>query len=87
MIQFITNLFAPLLQIITDVQGFLSHLSTITASGINISNYFSWLGVLDAAWQGDINALLGGFSFLAVLTVARSVYRFYLALKQGVKWW
>jgi len=87
MITFIDNLFAPVLQLLQDVINFLQQASTVAAAGINISDYFSWLGVLDPAWQGDANALLSGLALLAILFIARAVYRLYLALKQGIKWW
>lgn len=87
MITFINNIFGPVLQLLQDVLNFLAHASTISGAGINISDYFSWVGVLDPAWQGIVNALLGGFSFLAIIYIARAAYRFYLSLKDGIKWW
>ncbi|SDW82221.1 hypothetical protein SAMN04489725_11615 [Alicyclobacillus hesperidum] len=87
MITFINNLFNPVLQLLNDVLHFLSHMANVTGAGINISDYISWIGVLDPAWQGDIDALLSGLSFIVILFLARSIYRFYLSLKNGIEWW
>jgi len=87
LITFINNLFGPVLQMLQNVIDFLANLSNVSAAGINISDYFSWLGVLDGAWQGVVNAILSGFGFLSILFVSRAIYRFYLSVKDGIKWW
>lgn len=87
MLSFIRNLFQGPIQILQDAIGFLNHLASVAASGINISDYLSWVGLLDPAWQGVIDSLLGCFGFIATLFIVRSIYRFYLSLKEGIQWW
>lgn len=67
--------------------AYLSHLSSVAAAGINLSAYFSWMGVLDPAWQGVMDSFLGSVALIAILFVVRATYRGYLSVKNGVKWW
>ncbi len=87
MIGLITTIFQGPEQLLRQAILYLSNLATVAASGINLSDYLSWLGVLDGAWQGTVDSLLASFSLVAILFVTRSAYRAYLSLKQGVKWW
>jgi len=67
--------------------SYMNNIATVSASGINLSAYFSWLGVLDPAWQGVMNSFLGSVTLIAMLFVVRAIYRAYLSVKNGVQWW
>ncbi|MCL6593854.1 MAG: hypothetical protein K6T31_07750 [Alicyclobacillus sp.] len=67
--------------------SFLQRLALTAAHGINVSDYLSWIGVLDPAFQSVINSLLASLALLGILYIVRAVYRAYLSLKSGIKWW
>ncbi len=87
MIGLINTIFQGPEQILRQASAYLSQLATVAASGINLSDYLSWVGVLDGAWQGVVDSLLASFTLVAILFVTRAAYRAYLSLKQGVQWW
>jgi len=87
LISFINSLFQLPDQLLNEAIQFLNHLALVSAAGINLSDYISWLGVLDSAWQGVIESLLGSVALIGILTIVRSVYGIYLSAKQGIKWW
>lgn len=87
MIGFIDSIFNGPIQLLHQAISFLANLANIAATGININNYFGWFGILDPAFQRVINSILASFSFIAILLIVRAVYRIYLAVKAGIKWW
>jgi hypothetical protein len=87
LITFLQTLFDPPEQLLRYAIAYLQHLSLVAGAGLTASDYLSWVGVLDPAWQGVINALLGSLTLLGVLFIVRAVYRVYLSLKQGIQWW
>lgn len=84
---FIDSLFNGPIQLLQQAISFLQGLANTAATGIRASDYLSWIGLLDPAFQRVVNSLLASLAFLAVLYIVRGVYRAYLALKSGIKWW
>jgi hypothetical protein len=87
LISFIDSLFNGPIQLLQSAINFLSRLANVAATGINVNNYFGWFGVLDPAFQRVINSILASLAFIAILFIVRAVYRIYLSLKAGIKWW
>lgn len=87
MIVFLQLLFRGPEQLLGSVVQWLNQASSVTAAGINLSNYVSWVGLLGPAWVKVINSLLASLTLIGVLFAARAVYRLYLSFKQGIKWW
>lgn len=66
---------------------YLSHVSLIAGSGINLNNYFSFFSYLPGSVQAVVNSLLAAIVFLAVIQMVKSIVRMYLTVKEAVKWW
>jgi hypothetical protein len=87
LIDFINSLFQLPDQLLDEALSFLNHLSTLVGAGIQLSDYFSWVAVLGPAWVGVVESLIGSLVLIAWLLIIRSVYRIYLAAKDGIQWW
>lgn len=87
MISLLQTIFGPPEQLLSQAIAYLAHLSTVAAAGLHLETYFGWFSVLDPAWEGVVSSLMGSVVLIGVLQLVRSVYRLYLSLKRGVKWW
>jgi len=84
---FFATIFSGPTQLLNQGIAYMSHLASVSAKGINISDYLGFLAVLDPAWQGVVTSLLSSFGFISILVIVRATYRAYLSIKAGVQWW
>ncbi|MCL6528298.1 MAG: hypothetical protein K6T57_15670 [Thermaceae bacterium] len=84
---FIDSLFNGPTQLLQQAIAFLQGLALTASHGINVSDYVSWIGLLDPAFSRVVNSLFAAVLLLGILYIVRAVYRAYLSLKSGIKWW
>jgi hypothetical protein len=85
----ITNaIIVPASDLLQSAVNALQNANLVAAQGL--SGAGTWLGpitYLGPGWQAALASALAAAALVVAVRAALGAYRFYLSLKQGVKWW
>jgi hypothetical protein len=84
---FFDSIFNPPISFLQMGVDYLNQVSLIAGKGINLNNYFGFFSYLPGSMQAVVNSLLAAIIFLAIIQIVKSIYRVYLAVKDGLQWW
>jgi large-conductance mechanosensitive channel len=84
---FFDSIFNPPISFLQMGVDYLGHVALIAGKGINLNNYFGFFSYLPTSMQAVVNSLIAAIIFLAVVQIVKSIYRVYLAVKDGLQWW
>ena len=79
--------FDPIINVLSNMNGYLQEAVIVGSRGIDLGNYFGFLGWMGSDWGHLVASLVMCSAICIILYVVRAGIGLYMTIKQGIKWW